>query len=143
MTGNFDFLTGGWPALHEDAVACEANVFTAPRTSEFYARWTLEKMTKRLSSGAKSQGGLRSRYRCASRKPGKTKRFRLEDRQANGIKRCTKMIERAFPDASHHRGQSRAIPRLLAGQRHLASNASIFAAVPNLLAVLAQATVSV
>lgn len=48
MTGNFDFLTGGWPALHEDAVACEANVFTAPRTSEFYARWTLEKMTKWL-----------------------------------------------------------------------------------------------
>ncbi|TWT71651.1 DEAD/DEAH box helicase family protein [Crateriforma conspicua] len=48
MASNFDFLSGGWPALHEDAVACEGNVFTAPRTTAFYARRTLEKMTKWL-----------------------------------------------------------------------------------------------
>lgn len=46
MTGNFEFLASGWPALHEDAVACETNVFAAPRTTAFYARRTLEKMTK-------------------------------------------------------------------------------------------------
>jgi len=46
MASNFDFLHSEWPALHEDAVATEANVFTAPRTSAFYARRTLEKMVK-------------------------------------------------------------------------------------------------
>lgn len=45
---NFNFLTVDWPALHEDAEACETNVFTAPRTTAFYARRTLEKMTKWL-----------------------------------------------------------------------------------------------
>ena len=43
MSSNFDFLLDDWPALHEDAVATEGNVFAAPRTSAFYARRTLEK----------------------------------------------------------------------------------------------------
>ena len=46
MSSNFAFLSSEWPALHDDAAATEANIFTAPRTSEFYARRTMEKMVK-------------------------------------------------------------------------------------------------
>jgi type I restriction enzyme R subunit len=46
MPSNFTFLADQWPALHEDATATEANIYTAPRTCAFYARRTLEKMTK-------------------------------------------------------------------------------------------------
>lgn len=45
-TSNFTFLSGPWHSLHEDAAATEAHVYSAPRTCAFYARRTLEKMTK-------------------------------------------------------------------------------------------------
>ena len=43
---NFSFLTTQWPALHEDAAAAEANIYSAPRTCAFYARRTLEKVAQ-------------------------------------------------------------------------------------------------
>ena len=46
MASNFTFLSDQWPALHEDAAATEANIYSAPRTCAFYARRTLEKVTQ-------------------------------------------------------------------------------------------------
>lgn len=43
---DFSFLHSEWPALHEDAAATEANIYSAPRTCAFYARRTLEKVTQ-------------------------------------------------------------------------------------------------
>lgn len=46
MPSNFDFLTGQWAPLHEDAVHTELNALVAPRTSAFYARRTMELAVK-------------------------------------------------------------------------------------------------
>ena len=45
---NFAFLAEEWAALHEDAAAAESSIHSAPRTTAFYARRTLEKMAKWL-----------------------------------------------------------------------------------------------
>ncbi len=43
MPSNFAFLSSEWPALHDDAVATEASILSAPRTC---ARRMLEKVTQ-------------------------------------------------------------------------------------------------
>ncbi len=46
MPSNFDFLLPDWNPLHEDAVQAEQHALTAPRTSAFYCRRTLERAVK-------------------------------------------------------------------------------------------------
>ncbi len=48
MPSNFDFLQPNWNHLHEDAVQAERHALTAPRTSAFYCRRTMERAVKWL-----------------------------------------------------------------------------------------------
>ncbi len=45
---NFTFLSTDWPELYETAREAEQNVNSAPRTSCFYARRSLERAVKWL-----------------------------------------------------------------------------------------------
>jgi hypothetical protein len=47
---NFTFLSTDWPELYETAREAEQNVNSAPRTSCFYARRSLERAVKWLYS---------------------------------------------------------------------------------------------
>jgi type I restriction enzyme R subunit len=40
---NFTFLQGQWPAIYETALQAEESALCAPRTSAFYARYSLER----------------------------------------------------------------------------------------------------
>ncbi len=42
MQTNFEFIKNNWPEIYKEALEAEKHVFTAPRTSAFYSRFTLE-----------------------------------------------------------------------------------------------------